>query len=153
GIDRNAAAFRHRNDELISAKLVGIRSPWKKIDDVDRDECERGEDGDEGAIRRAAGRHLLHRNAILRKTAVNRPEQHRSRKIIVVMPAYNAERTLERTLADVPRGWADEVLLVDDASRDGTADLAARLGLNVVRHERNTGYGGNQKTCYREALG
>ncbi len=68
------------------------------------------------------------------------------------MPAFNAERTLERTLADVPRDWADEVILVDDASRDGTVELARRLGLTVVVHTRNRGYGGNQKTCYAEAL-
>jgi glycosyltransferase involved in cell wall biosynthesis len=68
------------------------------------------------------------------------------------MPAYNAERTLERTFADVPRDWADEILLVDDASRDGTVELAKRLGLTVVVHAKNRGYGGNQKTCYREAL-
>jgi glycosyltransferase involved in cell wall biosynthesis len=68
------------------------------------------------------------------------------------MPAYNAEKTLERTLADVPREWADEIILVDDASSDGTADLARRLGLRVVVHPQNRGYGANQKTCYREAL-
>ena len=59
--------------------------------------------------------------------------------MIVVMPAYNAVQTLEKTLADIPPGTADEVVLVDDASRDGTADLAERLGLMVVRHERNRG--------------
>ena len=74
------------------------------------------------------------------------------RRVAVVMPAYNAEKTLERTLADVPREWADAIILVDDASTDGTADLARRLGLKVVVHPRNRGYGGNQKTCYREAL-
>jgi len=68
------------------------------------------------------------------------------------MPAYNAEKTLERTLADVPPEWADEILLVDDASRDGTVALAHRLGLRVVVHPKNRGYGANQKTCYREAL-
>ena len=83
---------------------------------------------------------------------MGRPESLQHRKIIVVMPAYNAERTLERTLADVPREWADEVILVDDASRDGTVDLAKRLGLTVIVHTRNRGYGGNQKTCYAEAL-
>lgn len=68
------------------------------------------------------------------------------------MPAYNAEQTLERTLGDIPPGVADEIVVVDDASRDGTAELAERLGLMVVRHARNRGYGGNQKTCYRTAL-
>ena len=73
-------------------------------------------------------------------------------KVIVVMPAYNAETTLERTLADIPKGSVDEVILVDDCSREGTVDLARRLGLTVIKHEGNTGYGGNQKTCYRTAL-
>ena len=68
------------------------------------------------------------------------------------MPAYNAEKTLERTLHDIPPGVADDIILVDDASRDGTAALARRLGLHVVVHPKNRGYGGNQKTCYRTAL-
>jgi glycosyltransferase involved in cell wall biosynthesis len=76
----------------------------------------------------------------------------RTKKVVVVMPAYNAEKTLERTLADIPREWVDEILLVDDASRDGTVELARRLGLRVFVHDRNRGYGGNQKTCYTEAL-
>ncbi len=73
-------------------------------------------------------------------------------KVIVVMPAYNAESTLERTLADIPVGSVDEVILVDDCSRDGTVPLARRLGLTVIEHEVNRGYGANQKTCYRAAL-
>ncbi len=73
-------------------------------------------------------------------------------RAIVVMPAYNAETTLERTLSDIPPGSVDEIILVDDCSRDGTVALARRLGLTVIQHERNLGYGANQKTCYREAL-
>ena len=73
-------------------------------------------------------------------------------KTIVVMPAYNAEKTLERTIRDIPAGSVDEVILVDDCSKDGTVALARKLGLTVVQHEKNKGYGGNQKTCYREAL-
>jgi len=73
-------------------------------------------------------------------------------KTIAVLPAYNAERTLERTLQDIPRASVSEVLLVDDASRDGTVALARKLGLDPIVHERNLGYGANQKTCYREAL-
>jgi glycosyltransferase involved in cell wall biosynthesis len=73
-------------------------------------------------------------------------------KVIVVMPAYNAATTVERTVADIPPGAADEIILVDDCSRDETVAIAQRLGLTVVRHERNVGYGGNQKTCYRLAL-
>jgi len=73
-------------------------------------------------------------------------------KTVVVMPAYNAEKTLEKTLLSIPEGSADEVLLVDDASRDGTAELARKLGLKVIVHSKNLGYGGNQKTCYTTAL-
>jgi len=73
-------------------------------------------------------------------------------KIVVVMPAYNAARTLEACVAEVPREWVDEIILVDDASRDDTVGVARRLGLAVFCHHANRGYGGNQKTCYREAL-
>ena len=76
----------------------------------------------------------------------------RDQKVIVVMPAYNAEKTLERTLNDIPRDWVDEIILVDDCSKDGTVALARKLGLTVIVHEKNLGYGGNQKTCYNEAL-
>jgi len=76
----------------------------------------------------------------------------RSKRVIVVMPAYNAEKTLERTLDDIPRDWVDEIILVDDGSRDRTVEIARGLGLRVFVHEENKGYGGNQKTCYREAL-
>jgi glycosyltransferase involved in cell wall biosynthesis len=80
------------------------------------------------------------------------PIPARTKKVVVVMPAYNAEKTLERTLDDIPRAWVDEIILVDDASRDGTVDLARKLGLRVFVHPENRGYGGNQKTCYTEAL-
>ena len=73
-------------------------------------------------------------------------------RIAVVLPAYNAQRTLERVLADLPRDQVDEIILVDDASRDGTAELAESMGLRVIRHRENLGYGGNQKTCYAAAL-
>lgn len=73
-------------------------------------------------------------------------------KIIVVMPAYNAAQTLAKTVAEIPRDIVDEILLVDDASSDGTVELARELDIKVFRHERNFGYGRNQKTCYREAL-
>jgi glycosyltransferase involved in cell wall biosynthesis len=68
------------------------------------------------------------------------------------MPAYNAATTLRATVADIPPGSVDEIILVDDASRDETVTIATELGLTVIRHERNKGYGGNQKTCYDEAL-
>ena len=76
----------------------------------------------------------------------------RGRKVIVVMPAYNAEKTLRRTLDDIPMDWVDEIILVDDGSRDATVALARSLGLRVFVHEKNKGYGGNQKTCYTEAM-
>jgi glycosyltransferase involved in cell wall biosynthesis len=73
-------------------------------------------------------------------------------KVIVVMPAYNAEQTLEKTYRDIPEGSVDEVLLIDDASMDRTAEIAGRLGITVIKHDQNKGYGGNQKTCYDNAL-
>ncbi len=75
-----------------------------------------------------------------------------NRKVVVVLPAFHAEKTLERTVAEIPRDVVDEVLLVDDASSDQTAAVGQRLGLKTFVHEKNLGYGGNQKTCYREAL-
>lgn len=75
-----------------------------------------------------------------------------SSKVIVVMPAYNAARTLERTYRDLPPEVVDHVILVDDVSRDETVEIAQRLGLKVIVHVQNRGYGGNQKTCYIEAL-
>ena len=75
------------------------------------------------------------------------------KKITVVMPAYNATKTLERTYQEIPFHIVDEVILVDDYSSDDTVQLAQKLGISkVIRHEKNRGYGGNQKTCYREAL-
>lgn len=73
-------------------------------------------------------------------------------KVVITMPAYHAERTLERTVAAIPKGVADELILVDDASRDATAQLARQLGLRVHVHPVNRGYGGNQKSCYTLAL-
>lgn len=76
---------------------------------------------------------------------------YKNKKIIAILPAYNAAKTLAKTVADIPDIF-DEIILVDDASTDGTADLASELGLFVVRHAQNKGYGGNQKTCYKIAL-
>ena len=72
--------------------------------------------------------------------------------VVVVMPAYNAEKTLRRTVAEIPRDVVDHLILVDDASRDHTAELAASLGIATFVHRNNFGYGRNQKTCYRQAL-
>ena len=76
----------------------------------------------------------------------------REQKVIVVMPAYNAAQTLEKTYHDLPQEVVDKVILVDDVSHDETVEIARRLGLKVVVHIQNKGYGGNQKTCYIEAL-
>ena len=74
------------------------------------------------------------------------------KRIVVVMPAYNAAKTLRRTYDEIPRDAVDDVLLVDDASADATVALSKELGLTTFLHKRNHGYGRNQKTCYREAL-
>ena len=73
-------------------------------------------------------------------------------KVIIVMPAYNAAATLEKTVRDIPQGLADAIILVDDSSQDDTARIAKSLGLTVIVHGKNLGYGANQKTCYDEAL-
>lgn len=78
----------------------------------------------------------------------------KGQKVVVVMPAYNAARTLQKTHAEIPRAVVDEIILVDDHSQDDTPALARALGINhVIVHDANLGYGGNQKTCYRTALG
>ena len=75
------------------------------------------------------------------------------KKIVVVMPAYNAEKTLEQTYREIPFDVVDEVILTDDFSNDRTVERARELGIReVIRHTRNTGYGGNQKSCYNRAL-
>jgi len=74
------------------------------------------------------------------------------KKIIIVMPAYNAELTLEKTYRDIPHGFVSEIILCDDQSKDRTVEIASRLGLTVLLHDKNKGYGGNQKTLYKEAL-
>ena len=84
-------------------------------------------------------------------TATSAVPRTRSR-LVVVMPAYNAEATLERTWRDLPQEAVDAIILVDDASRDGTVAVAERLGITVIRHPQNRGYGANQKTCYRTSL-
>lgn len=74
------------------------------------------------------------------------------RKVVIVMPAYNAAETLERTYRDIPAGTYDEIILVDDNSKDNTAEISRSLGIHTIVHTDNRGYGGNQKTCYSEAL-
>jgi glycosyltransferase involved in cell wall biosynthesis len=80
------------------------------------------------------------------------PAPPRKHKILAVLPAYNAEKTLAATVADFPPGCVDEILLVDDGSKDRTVAIAREMGLSVIEHPENRGYGGNQKTCYRYAL-
>lgn len=78
---------------------------------------------------------------------------YNNKKVVVVLPAYNAEKTLEQTYREIPLDIVDELILVDDASKDNTFEEAKRLGIHhVIKHERNQGYGGNQKTCYTKAL-
>lgn len=78
---------------------------------------------------------------------------YKNKKVVVVLPAYNAALTLEQTYNEIPFDFVDEVILVDDASKDNTVDVAKKLGIHhVIKHEKNKGYGGNQKTCYTKAL-
>jgi len=92
---------------------------------------------------------IFHVERILDPDDASTPRQHR---VIAVLPAYNAERTLAATLADFPPGCVDEIVLVDDGSTDNTVALAREMGLTVIVHPENRGYGGNQKTCYKYAL-
>ena len=74
-------------------------------------------------------------------------------KVVCVLPAYNAEKTIKNTIKDIDRYWVDEIILVDDYSQDNTVKLAKELGIeHIVEHTENIGYGGNQKTCYHKAL-
>lgn len=83
---------------------------------------------------------------------MSRGDRHSDAKIVVVMPAYNAGATLTKTYAEIPEGWVDEVILVDDCSCDNTIEIARNLKLKCFTHRWNRGYGGNQKTCYNAAL-
>ena len=74
------------------------------------------------------------------------------KRIVVVLPAYNAAKTVEKTCAAIPKDVVDEILLVDDLSKDNTVEVAKKLGIKVFQHPKNLGYGGNQKTCYTQAL-
>jgi glycosyltransferase involved in cell wall biosynthesis len=77
---------------------------------------------------------------------------NKSPNIVIVMPAYNAEKTLQRTYDEIPLAYRHQIILVDDASIDATVEVAQNLGINVIQHSKNRGYGGNQKTCYQSAL-
>lgn len=80
------------------------------------------------------------------------PKIEKSKKVIVVMPAYNAEKTLKKTYQDIPKEIVDEIIVVDDDSNDKTVEIANNLNLSVFVHPKNLGYGGNQKTCYDQAI-
>jgi glycosyltransferase involved in cell wall biosynthesis len=95
---------------------------------------------------------LLYKNFQLPSFLFSQNVMLYGKQIAVVLPAYNAGRTLEQTVQDIPRDVVDDILLIDDKSKDNTVDLAQRLGLRVFLHEKNFGYGRNQKTCYTEAL-
>ncbi len=82
----------------------------------------------------------------------SRLPEKKKMKVVVVLPAYNAAKTLRRTVADIPKDAVDDIILVDDASRDNTVRVAKSLGLKVFTHKKNMGYGANQKTCYEKAL-
>jgi glycosyltransferase involved in cell wall biosynthesis len=90
--------------------------------------------------------------AIEQHASVEDAELVHGKRIVVVMPAYNAAQTLELTYRDIPLEWVTRVILVDDASRDETLEVAGELPLEIIKHHRNVGYGGNQKTCYTAAL-
>jgi glycosyltransferase involved in cell wall biosynthesis len=96
------------------------------------------------------------RHEIFRVERITEPDNpllpKRQHRVIAVLPAYNAEKTLAATLADMPAGCVDEIILVDDGSKDRTVEIARQMGLTVLVHDKNTGYGGNQKSCYKTAL-
>ncbi len=96
------------------------------------------------------GREPFHVSRVLAPPAADGPR--RKHRVTAVLPAYNAEKTLAATVADFPPGCVDEILLVDDGSTDRTVEIARQMGLTVKVHAKNTGYGGNQKTCYRYCL-
>ena len=75
-----------------------------------------------------------------------------NKRIAVVLPAYQAEKTIEKSFQDIPKDIVDHILMVDDASSDRTVEVASQLGIKIIVHKKNLGYGGNQKTCYREAI-
>ena len=91
---------------------------------------------------------MLEKNYIMKKENFD----ENSKNIIIILPAYNAEKTLQLTLKEIPNEYRQNIILVDDHSRDNTAQIAKQEGLFVVRHDKNRGYGANQKTCFKHAL-
>jgi glycosyltransferase involved in cell wall biosynthesis len=122
--------------------------------DPERRERDRRED-EQRRARSVHGRAILNRRAALDKGGAADDKTVAvidGKRIAVVMPAYNAEKTLRQTYAEVAREFVDDVILVDDKSSDRTIEVAKELGLHVLAHDKNRGYGGNQKTCYQAAI-
>lgn len=94
---------------------------------------------------------MLHLELVRSRVAADNPRMQPPGRVIVVMPAYNAANTLERCWADIPKDYVSEVIVVDDCSKDATEAIAKRLPVTYIKHAQNTGYGGNQKTCYDTA--
>lgn len=115
-----------------------------------RDRLIRVNAGDQIEVIAGRRRSMIYLPEIEKET--DKKKDREKMKVIVVLPAYNAAGTLDRTVRDIPRDSVDEIILVDDASKDNTIEVAKRLGLTTFRHDRNRGYGANQKTCYTEAL-
>jgi len=90
--------------------------------------------------------------ATMQTSSTTEPKKTKQARVIVTMPAYNAAKTLIRTFEDIPKGIVSEIVLVDDCSQDDTCAVGSSLDIKVIRHPHNVGYGGNQKTCYLEAL-
>jgi glycosyltransferase involved in cell wall biosynthesis len=108
----------------------------------------------EGVVEMESDRKIAAGGVLVEETSVTPGGQARGKKprVVVVMPAYNAAQTVAKTHGDLPKEIVDKVILVDDASQDETPEIGRRLGLDVIVHMQNKGYGGNQKTCYIEAL-
>src|SRR5437762_13165692 len=144
-----ARAYRGRRLRRARAKshLHSVRIGISEVGRLARD-------ARSGSARLRAGPHTA--VALRLPVRGDRPEEKRMTggkpKVVVVMPAYNAAKTLHMTYADLPHEMVDLVILVDDGSKDETARIAKELGLELFVHDKNYGYGANQKTCYREAL-
>ena len=125
-----------------SLERAEVRAPEGEVDEDERNES--SADHERGTRRRSPHPRSVPPSPSERDRPVP--------KVVITLPAYRAERTLERTIAEIPHGVADRLILVDDASPDNTAQIARELGIEVHVHRQNLGYGGNQKTCYIEAL-
>lgn len=135
--------------------MVQLRSPQVPrlhSSKMVRRSLSRGQSRGSTQVPRRSSKQMKLRKQSFSKRLHPRVVRRRSPQVVVVMPAYNAAQTLEKTFHDIPKGVVDQVILVDDASHDETARVARRLGIKTFVHHNNLGYGGNQKTCYWEAL-